>query len=252
MHTGNEVTLTAQGPAPKSRSEAWVAFEAALLGIEERRERLERDRAGKVLKNHKSNLRRVGALLFAHDHRPNRGGIMTVGFDGTEEWVTPPVVGIRAEQNGWAREQGWATTRVINPQEYPLRAMAQVLAHMVPAGHPVLPNVRKERYADATQPMVTPEEVAMLVDLRVAPHQVGRHVARMRVEIELYGAADPEGVGLADRSLGRKSAWGVETMEELFAHLGVIYSRVAHYPVEAVPVGLRPSWELCRKTYGAL
>lgn len=252
MHTGTQVALTAQGPAPKSRSEAWVAFEAALLTIEERRAALERDRGAKALKALKTNLRRVGALRFAYDQRPNRGAIQTLAFDGTEEWVTPPVVGVRAEQSGWAQSQGWATSRVINPVEYPLRAMAQVLAFMVPAGHPVRPNVTITRYADATQPLVTPEEVTMLIDLRVTPHQVGRHVARVCVELELYGAGDPENAELAERCMGRKSAWGVETMEELFIHLGVIYARIAHYPVEAVPVGLRPSWELCRKTYGVL
>ena len=241
--------LTARGPAPTSRREAWVAFEAAQLELEAKREAMFLERKAKSEKLFARNLRAVGALKFAHETRVNRGCILVKGFDGTEEWVTPPVVGKLAAASSWSKDQNWGSKWAINSENYPLHAIAQMIAHLTPRGHPVYPDVLYTRRVDGCEPLLTPEIQERVKEMEVEVVEVHPHRTTVLVHLRLYGGDDPLRKGHEGRLMGLPSAWGCSSKEELFHHLGEMFLRVYRRPRDSIPVGLLSAWDLAIRLF---
>ena len=244
-----EKELTARGPAPRTRAEAWLACEAAAVEFQTR---LDADKAVAKLRR---NLRKVGAALFAFGYRPNQGKILVRRIvDGGEEWVAPPIVGAHSNSSRWALESGWYQTYVVNAELSPLRAAAQVIAHAIRAGGVVGPNVVTTRRADASTPLVTPAEASRLVKLDVDTSGIhpASYVAvgarpMVTVTVELLGFTDPNNSELAERAKGIPSAWGVGDTDELKEHLQMLFHRQCHaYILDTLPVGVSLNREMCQ------
>ena len=248
----NTTTLTATAPAPKSRTEAWVAFEAAQLALEQGREEKTNDRKEKELKKFRINLRKVGALRFAHGFQPMSGRIKLITWEGKEEWAKPPVVGKYADAGDWVADQGWFSKYVINVEEDAMAAFSQLMTALLDkrqAGdHTVspYPDYELEKEVAATQPLVEGWEVERLVRI-VSAHTFRREVGTykdvaIRALLVMKAELDPEGRTRLDRLRGRPSAWRCKSKQELFEHLVDRFAAMNRLP-RIPPVGMEANME---------